>query len=290
VIVPTTCRRTRADRLWRALASIRSQTVDLEIIVVVNGREYDAELYGDLRSEPDLRVLYVEEGGLPHALRQGRAAVNQPFFSFLDDDDEYLPGALRTRLDVMARDATLDLVVTNWIMDSGEPHIRSTAGIESDPMGALLRANWLASCGGLFRSARVTEDFFDPTIRFYEWTMVAVQILIRGGRIRFLDVPTYRVNQSDDSLSRTDAYYGAEPAFLERLLALDLAEEHRRVLRQKHRASLHDVADRELRAGNLGAAWRYHLRSLAAAGGVRHLKYTLRLIARTVAGQWTARA
>jgi glycosyltransferase involved in cell wall biosynthesis len=286
VIIPTACRRERTAAVQQAVASVLMQEgVDLEVIVVVNGPDYDRDLFAWLTANPRLRVEYRPEPSLPAAHRVGRGLVTQPFFSFLDDDDEFLPDALRIRLTPMMEDPTVDVVATNgvWGGGSDDPYIQNTDGVEEDPLGALLRGNWLGSGGALFRSATVGLDTFDGRTRFFEWTMIAWRVASAGLKIRFVDVPTYRMNATPDSLSRSEAYYLAEPDFLRSLLDGDVAERHRLRLGDKILAANHVVADWYVRTGNAPRAWRYHVRSLRGMAGLRHLVFTPRLVAATAA-------
>jgi glycosyltransferase involved in cell wall biosynthesis len=284
VIIPTACRRERTAAVQQAVASVLMQAgVDLEVIVVVNGPDYDRDLFTWLNANPRLRVEYRPEPSLPAAHRVGRGLVTRPFFSFLDDDDEYLPDALRIRLAPMLEDPSVDVVATNgvWGGGSDEPYIQNSAGVEEDPLGALLRGNWLGSGGALFRSATVGLETFDGRTRFFEWTMIAWRVASAGLRIRFLDVPTYRMNATPDSLSRSEAYYLAEPEFLRSLLECDIAEKHRQRIHDKILAANHFIADWYVRSGEAPRAWRYHLRSVRGLAGLRHLVFTPRLLAAT---------
>jgi glycosyltransferase involved in cell wall biosynthesis len=280
VIIPTACRVERAASIRRAIESVLSQeNVDVELIVVVNGPTHDRELRAELESDPALRVAYLPEPNLPAAQRHGRTMVTKPFFAFLDDDDEYLPSALETRAAEMLADPRLDVVATNgfWGPDNS-PHIKRTEGVEADPLMALLHGNWLGSCGALFRSATVSPDYFDGRTRHYEWTMLAFRLALAGHRIRFLDVPTYIVNETPESLSRSDAYGLAEPPFLISLLEFDLAPRYRRRIREKILESLHGLAGRALAAGRIGDAWGYHVRSLMRPKGFKYVVFTRHLV------------
>jgi glycosyltransferase involved in cell wall biosynthesis len=286
VIIPTACRRERTAALQQAVASVLMQEgVDVEIIVVVNGPDYNHDLFAWLTENPRLRVEYRPEPSLPAAHRVGRSLVTKPFFSFLDDDDEYLPGALLIRLDAMLEDPTVDVIATNGVWGGGseEPYIRHTDGVEEDPLGALLRGNWLGSGGALFRSATVGLDNFDGRTRFFEWTMIAWRVATAGLKVRFIDVPTYRMNATPNSLSRSEAYYLAEPGFLQSLLEAEISGEHRRRIRDKILAANHFIADWYVRSGNAPRAWRYHLRSVRGAAGLRHLVFTPKLLRATAA-------
>jgi glycosyltransferase involved in cell wall biosynthesis len=165
VIIPTACRTERAAAIRRAIESVLTQeNVDLELIVIVNGPTYDRHLRHELEANPALRVAYLPEPNLPAAIRHGRSMVTRPFFAFLDDDDEYLPGALETRAAEMLAHPRVDVVATNgfWGPDKS-PYIKHTDGVEVDPLKALLKGNWLGSCGGLFRSATVCQEYFRRT-------------------------------------------------------------------------------------------------------------------------------
>jgi glycosyltransferase involved in cell wall biosynthesis len=280
VIIPTACVPARVAALRRAIASVLDQQrVACELIVVVNGPNFDGPMLGELRANPELRVEYLEAANLPAAHRHGRACVTSPFFAFIDDDDEFLPGALHTRVSAMLEDESIDVVATNgvWGHDRSTPYIRSTRGIEEDPLAALFRGNWLGSAGGLFRTATVTPDFFDGETRFFEWTMIAYRLTRAGLRVRFLDVPTYVMNETPQSLSRCDAYLHAEPLFLRALLTHDLPAEVLQQIRNKYHGALHTLADR-YRDTDPAKAWKYHLLSLRGIAGLRYLPFTRKLL------------
>jgi glycosyltransferase involved in cell wall biosynthesis len=284
VIIPTACRTERAAAIRRAIESVLTQeNVDLELIVIVNGPTYDRHLRHELEANPALRVAYLPEPNLPAAIRHGRSMVTRPFFAFLDDDDEYLPGALETRAAEMLAHPRVDVVATNgfWGPDKS-PYIKHTDGVEVDPLKALLKGNWLGSCGGLFRSATVCQEYFDGRTRHYEWTMLAFRLALTGHWVRFLDVPTYIMNDSPESLSRSDAYAKAEPAFLNSLLGFDLEARYRRQIRKKYLQSLHSLAVRALTAGRIGEAWGYHARSLMGWKGFRYVVFTRHLVGPTL--------
>jgi glycosyltransferase involved in cell wall biosynthesis len=280
VIIPTACRPARVSALRRALRSVlRQDGVDAEIIIVVNGPGYDRDMLAELRAEPRYRVAYLPAPSLPAAHRHGRGMVSRPFFGFLDDDDELLPCALRTRLDVLLAEPEVDVVTTNgWTGAADDtPYIRRGLGVDEDPLEALLRGNWLGSCGALFRTATVPADVFDGSTRYFEWTMVAFRLAVAGHRIRFLDVPTFRMHESPDSISLSDAYFRAQPDFLASLMPL-LPAAYRPLLWRKYLAALHSAAERMVTAGLVEAAWKYHLRSMAGVSGLKHVIYTPRLI------------
>src|SRR4051794_10798550 len=102
VIIPTTCEAHRCSSLQRAIASVQSQQgVAVKVIVVVNGARVDPSCYQQLQRMPGLKVSYRSEGSAPLAQHAGRLLVDTEYFAFLDDDDEYLAGALEARVQPM---------------------------------------------------------------------------------------------------------------------------------------------------------------------------------------------
>jgi hypothetical protein len=101
-------------------------------------------------------------------------------------------------------------------------------------------------------------------------------------KIRFLDIPTYRLRLgSPGSVSASTQYLLGQPDALQTLLELDLPTNIRRALRRKLSSSLHAISERSQKDGNNLAAWRYHLRSLFISGGYRYLLYTRHLLWRS---------
>src|SRR5437762_3009697 len=93
---------------------------------------------------PSIRVVTLEEAGLPLALKTGRATVDTPHFAVLDDDDELLPGALGTRLQALDEALEADVVVTNGYLqrfNRRDLNIADFGQVQADPLRALLRQN-----------------------------------------------------------------------------------------------------------------------------------------------------
>src|SRR5262245_24830754 len=113
-IIPTLCEASRARSLLCAIDSVlAASSSPVRLIIVVNGQRFDPELVANLRGRVDIEVVQVAEGSLTRAHLTGRQQVLTPYFSFLDDDDEYLPGALDLRRRALEQDPDADLVVTN---------------------------------------------------------------------------------------------------------------------------------------------------------------------------------
>ena len=98
VIIPTLAAAERHSLLLRAIESTRRNQSPPLVLVVINGSRRSPEVIADLRARSGLRVLQLDQASLPAAIEAGRHAVATPFFSFVDDDDEYLPEAVDLRL------------------------------------------------------------------------------------------------------------------------------------------------------------------------------------------------
>ena len=152
---------------------------------------------------------------------------------------------------------------------------------ENDPLLTLFNENWLASCGGLFRSATVSPDYFDDAAQYYEWTFFAFRLALER-RIIFLDIPTFRVHDSPLSLSKTLAYSTAEVHVLRRMLRFAMPARARAALREKLSRAWHGLSDFHRQRGEMQPAWTCHARSLFYPGGLRYLSYTSRLFHRQI--------
>lgn len=283
VIIPTTCVSQRWESLQRAIASVLSQRdAGVRVLVLVNGDRFDADRLAELRRRTDITVHYQKTGSLPLALQTGRTLVRSPFFAFLDDDDEYLEEALALRLQPLLDDPSLDFAVTSGLKNEGGADrvaIRrlDAARINAHPLRSLAVENWLASCGGLFRSSRIGVDYFDGVTKFYEWTLLAYKLAL-DRRMVFIDRPTWRVHDSADSLSKSTEYRLAEVEVLREILALGLPADVHGELRRRIGAAHHDLSEYALTCGRRVDAWKHHLMSLSHPGGLRYLSYSRHLV------------
>lgn len=287
VIIGTTCEPKRRDILRRAIQSVLEQRgVTTEVIIVVNGSRYDRDLLDELQASSGLRVDYLAEPSFPGALNHGRRLVTQPFFSILDDDDVYLPDALRTRLGALADDPSLDWVATNWYEERPGGRrlgISDPAPIWADPLFALFQKNWMGTGASLFRSATVSELGLNHVSNAYEWTQLAFNLLVEGRRMVYLDTPTMLKYEMTESLYKrvSQEILDARLSIFENMVSR--APTHVKSAIRKHQAmELHEAADYYLRAGDGRRAWRYHVRSLQEPSGARYARFTVRLLLHTI--------
>ena len=280
VIIPTTAEPSRRDLLRRAIDSARAQRdIGTTLIVVVNGSRWDPSLLGELQGLP-LQLIRLREANLPAAIHAGRLAVAGGYFSFLDDDDVYLPDALASRLAGL-ESAHADFAVGNGINASGDVLIPDVRAVERDPLRALLARNWLASCGGLYRSATISGEFFEDLTKYFEWTVLAFRLLMAGKKVCFVDQVTFRISDTESSTSKQRSMESVlnGAAVFEHMFAR-VPEQIRAGLSLKGASTYHDISSYCLLSGHLADAWRMHVSSLRM-GGWRYLSYTRHLVRQT---------
>jgi glycosyltransferase involved in cell wall biosynthesis len=267
--------------LLRAISSAqRQEGVDTRILTIVNGDRVDQAMFEKLESIEGLEVHRLSIGSYALAVEYGRSIVTTDYFSFLDDDDEYLPKALKVRVAPMIDESWIDFVATNGYRNlHGEDQLAldDTADIERDPLLSLLRRNWLASCGGLFRTTTVTSDYFDRDVAGMEWTYLAFHLLQKL-RVKFIDVPTFRVNDTHGSLSKSVTWLLNEVNTIEKMIGLKPNESLLPILFKHRCAALHEAADLHRKSGNYYLAWRFHLSSLRQPSGWKYIWFTRRLL------------
>lgn len=282
VIIPTQGLRSRAKLLWRAIESVLGQDEVAPIpLVVLNGQETDPEVGEKLAAHPGIQVTHLEEASLPGSLRAGRASVETPWFSELDDDDVLLPGALASRVRALMDSPDADVVVSNGFRVEGTArvlHVDRMDDVAKDPLRALTSQNWLLPGSWLCRTGSVGNSLFAGMPEFLECTYLALQFSAHY-RTVFLPEPSVEwFTDTPESASKSPAYLLAAPHGLRRILQLDLPFDVRREYRRRMAQALHDVAELHRASGQAWKAWRYHLGSLVRPGGFRYLPYTGRLL------------
>lgn len=289
-IIPTVGEASRAQMLFRAIDSVLQQRdVICELIVVVNGTRFDPTILETLRADRRIRVRYLEEGNVSLARFHGIGAVSESeYFGFLDDDDEYLPGALATRIAEMQRNPEADVGVTNGYVFRGadEPaigqdHVRF---IRRDSLLSFLESNWFASPSSIFRLKTISQEIFNFEFKYFEWSYLFFKLHTMNNKFIFMESFTYRKYEDNPlSVSKSIEYRRAYPDFLRRLNELPLPGRVRARIRHKYRSALNEVSVLCLESGKVGEAVRFHVKCIWS-GGWRFFPYTRRLLVRLLTG------
>lgn len=269
----------RGALLRRAVASVRcSSSRPVAIIVVVNGSRSDPAVVDWLRDQPDVQLEIVAQPSLPNALLRGRQLVATPYFSTLDDDDEYLGHAIDLRLGIM-QETGADVVVTNGFRRGAgidELSYPSLLGVPENPLEALFRMTWLHNGNALYRSDSVGPEFFANHHAYAEWTWLAYNLALTGKRIAVSEAPTFLYHDTPGSLSKSAVYRTAYLSLYERMLQANPPPAIIRHIRHRIQAEWHDQSWHALAEGRRLEALRCHVHSLAA-GGLRYFSFGRRL-------------
>ncbi|MDT4851207.1 Glycosyl transferase family 2 [compost metagenome] len=280
VIIPTLADTKRSESLLRAIASVvDQQEAGVEIMVVVNGQRFDPELVSHLQSRHDLCVMKLATPSLTNAIYQGRLAVTSPFFSFLDDDDEYLPNSIRYRLTKLEDNPSCVMVASSGFRDSGGHRTTSAhnlASALSNPYHELSVNNWMTSCGAVFRSDLLGPEVFKNVPPHHEWTYLAYKILSTGS-FCVVEEPCYVIHDTPGSLSKSTAYSEAPAAVLREVLKLNLPSIARQSVLARLAKAEHDLASKALSNGLRSKAVKHHLKSLILPGGLKYFSFSRHL-------------
>jgi len=283
VIIRTECLEGRAASLDRAIRSVTAEQEPAALpIIVHNGHRAHPPTLEALRRRSDIRLFEMGERDFSDALRVGREQVDTPFFCFLDDDDCYLPGSNRERVEAMRRHPAASVIVTTGLRNHEGRVVavpRSPAFDPTDLFASLMKSSWLSACGGFFRTQSVSAALFDNGLSHNEWTYIAFR-LTRESHVVFEagSGPHFEITDTPGSMSKSIDQTLATPAILQRMGEADLTPRERRLLDEKLRRCWHGVASVELRRRRIGAAWRAHRRSLLLPGGWRYILFTRKLL------------
>lgn len=265
VIICTLGTKERENQLFRSIESILSQDhVCAKPLVVLNGNKYSKAVYRRLTNNKNITLLKTEVAGLKTSRILGRKNVDSDYFCFLDDDDEILPDALKTRLDPFLEDSTIDVVSTNGLrQDRGiKRKIHEKMPTHDDLAFSALTKIWLNSASALFKTASVPLSIHQQAPEMFEWTYIALKLSIDKKIILLNDI-TYIIHMgADQQMTNSIEYFRKEYISIDLMLCLPISKTALRTLKNKRHSTLHALAFWELQNGNYLKAWEFHLSSL----------------------------
>ena len=283
IVIASRCDEARAELLKRACDSVRAMAGNLgySILVVANGDRVSPVVLDWLAARHDTRVVRLRTGSHPLARRVGAEMADGEFLGFLDDDDELLPDTLEKKLAWFRAHPADDVLITDGFRVSGAIETRVFPPREErgdDLIGNMMRAGWSA-CSFTLRTRKIDLSVFDTELRHLEWTLMALT-LARRHKIGLLDEPTYRYHDdTPGSLSKSIAHALAAPEVWSRLLREFAGTPHEATMRRRYGIECHNSSWEHARQGNLHEAWRLHLESLKAPGGLlAFLPYSRKLL------------
>lgn len=203
-VAVTRNRRTFVERALHAWKAIKGPQDEL---VVVDGASVDGTFEMLRDAEPGLIDCLVHETDRSeaHALNRGMLRARGSLIKPISDDDEYFPEGLEKAYSVMLSRPEIEILNTGgenvFVNASGEDELHS---FQSAPAG--WSPFWrLNLCGvGLVirREALAVIGLIDPRHKLADHSL-NIQAHLRGARIRFLQVKTYRHRSHEESLSVT---------------------------------------------------------------------------------------
>lgn len=124
VIIPTY---NRADHIAKAVESALQQDIpDLEVIVADDGSTDQTAQAVQGISDPRVRYVRKHNGGCSSARNFGVANSHREYVAFLDSDDAWNPGWLKTAVGIMEKDAGVGAVYGSIISETKEGELLGT--------------------------------------------------------------------------------------------------------------------------------------------------------------------
>jgi glycosyltransferase involved in cell wall biosynthesis len=194
--------------LQQALASALDQDVELEVIVVDDGSADDTQEVLSRIDDDRLTVIRNEQPmGVARARNAAIERAKGEWIAFLDDDDLWAPGKLRTQLDhshthdhVLCFSTIVYLGEANSVRHitrvEGEPDVSRVLLVDNivgGPSGVLVRADVLRRVGGFDDRLSALADW-DLWIR-----------ATRSGTVGICAAPLVAYRHHDESMTKAEA-------------------------------------------------------------------------------------
>jgi len=284
VVIRTTGEAERVPLLLRSIPSALSQAdVDVTLVLVVNGASFDAEFFCRAQHDERISVFYIDKRDSAIATTVGRSLVSGSFFSFIDDDDEFLPNALRSRIAYLLEDPTVDCLATNgyYFTQGTRRHVFPDVRMFHDDyvLPLLCGKNWMASNGATFRTRTVGQKYFDNVSQHCEWTLIAFRVALER-RVRFVPEMTFNVYDTPGSSSKDPRYVQGVAEMFALMLREQPPARYLPYIKREYMRSLHCVCSYARINGDWETAWRYYRATLAQRAGWKYLPYAALLLAK----------
>jgi glycosyltransferase involved in cell wall biosynthesis len=168
-------------------ASIADQGVEVEHIVQDACSTDGTQDW--LRSQPRIRFFIEQDRGMYDAINRGMARASGDILSYLNCDEQYLPGALKAVDEHFMANPKLDVVFADFIVVNSQGEYLFHRKVQT-PLLNHLRISHLPaySCAMFFRRRLITEEkvLFDPDLRTVgdgDWVLRLLEKGIRMGTL-----------------------------------------------------------------------------------------------------------
>jgi glycosyltransferase involved in cell wall biosynthesis len=198
-----------AHFLAEALTSLQAQDfADWEAVVIDDGAPDDvAGAVAQFASDPRIRLVQTDNGGLATARNRAIAAARAPLIALLDGDDLFEPGYLSAMIAAIGADAAIGFVTcdaTNFGIPEREGHLFSRHSPQAEPvtLDRVLSRRFNVYIGSVMRRAAFDAiGGFDARLRSAEDLDLWIRLLEAGWRGAYVPRPLGRYRRRPGSLS-----------------------------------------------------------------------------------------
>lgn len=283
IIIPTACRENRRVEILRAIESILNSEGTMPVVAfIANGPNVDPDVFKHVSSLPRVKAIQLDEPSATNAVSYGvKNCVDTPLFGFLDDDDYLLPGTIAGRENALKKHPECDVVIGRALRrQKGEISSHMTfeqiQRCKNDPLAVMYGegVNWMTSSAGLFRKSGFDNRLFDDPTQYFEWTYLATKMVVNGMNVGFLEIEDHVIvddlpTNGAESLSRSQDYKDYEARFLAAVKALPLNKQQAHHIQFREATYYHTLSDELREKGEVGAAFKAHIKSLSSIVGIK---------------------
>ncbi len=210
--------------LKRCVKSVLAQNLSgMEIILVNDGSsDGSSELCDDIVSNNrQVRVIHrINNGGLSAARNSGIEASKGRWLSFVDSDDELVPGTLAGNMEWAGSHPATDLIEFPVTVHYGSPESLTVNFEPTTVSGNRIFRHWIENegyrhcyaCNKLFRR-RLFDNIRFPEGETFEDAAILPDILHLCREVRYSDKGRYLYHKSEGSITRTYKFKNQEPLF-----------------------------------------------------------------------------
>lgn len=209
-----------AATIVRAIDSVRTQigTGDVEVLIINDGSGDDTAAVVRAAIVPGERIYLIDmarNSGVSAARNAGVRVARGQFLAFLDADDVWLPGKLKTQVAAIERDPAITLVSCNSLMTAPngdmlkEGHRNRPPVQGPDAWKTLLVYNFIPTPTVLTRTALVQQlGGFDETLAVGEDLDLWIKLAVRGTVVTLPDILIHYYDFANSLMKRHERFTG----------------------------------------------------------------------------------